>query len=314
MLRVLVGETGLPEEVRVLEGARRDLTDAAVEAVRQWRFEPATRAGSVVRAWTEVAIPFEAIPFPPPTRTPSPRAQVPPVSIPTLIPDRAAPTVARPTPVPPPAVSPARVETFPPPEIPDPAPPEQTSLRGRPAITVYRTLRAARLAISPDQARITVDGKYVGIADDWDGHGGGTDFPLWGKGAHRIHAELPGYEALDIEVDVTAGAEGDIVEVDERLERVANRAYVRLPAVDARTRGAVEFRVDPPDATVSSRGRILGSAASFDASRPLELSGPAVHDLVVSAPGRRPRSLRVLVSSDAGEPRAVVSMRLTPRP
>jgi len=181
-------------------------------------------------------------------------------------------------------------------------------------MTVYRTLRAARLAISPDQARITLDGKYVGIADDWDGHGGATDLPLSGKGAHRIHAELPGYEALDIEVDVTAAAEDDVVEVEERLKRLANRAYVRLPPVDARTAGAVEFRVDPPEATVSARGRILGSAASFGASRPLELSGPAVHDLVVSAPGRRPRSVRVLVSPDAGQSRAVVSMRLTPRP
>jgi protein TonB len=72
VLRVLVSEKGDPVDIVVLARARGSLTEAAVEAVRQWRFDPAVRGGRAVRAWTVVQIPFEAIPFaePSPTRTP----------------------------------------------------------------------------------------------------------------------------------------------------------------------------------------------------------------------------------------------------
>lgn len=70
VLRVLVSETGEPAEIRVEKG-REGLTQAAVQAVRQWRFEPATKGGRPVRTFTTVEIPFEAIPF---ARTPFPEA------------------------------------------------------------------------------------------------------------------------------------------------------------------------------------------------------------------------------------------------
>ncbi len=73
VLRVLVSETGAPLEIVVLERARGHLTEAAVEAVRSWRFEPAVQGGRTTLAWTIVKFPFEAIPFsqPSPTRTPT---------------------------------------------------------------------------------------------------------------------------------------------------------------------------------------------------------------------------------------------------
>ncbi len=72
-IQVLVSETGVPLDVVVVERARGHLTEAAVTAVRSWRFEPATKNGQPVRAWTTVRIPFEAISFPAaiPTRTPA---------------------------------------------------------------------------------------------------------------------------------------------------------------------------------------------------------------------------------------------------
>jgi protein TonB len=59
ILRVLVSETGQPREVEVLRGVRGGLSDAAAAAVRRWTFEPATRNGEPVSAWTTVPIPFE---------------------------------------------------------------------------------------------------------------------------------------------------------------------------------------------------------------------------------------------------------------
>lgn len=59
ILRVLVGETGIPLDIEVVTGVAGGLTEAAVEAVRRWRFQPARRDGTPVRAWTTIPIPFE---------------------------------------------------------------------------------------------------------------------------------------------------------------------------------------------------------------------------------------------------------------
>ena len=50
---------------------------------------------------------------------------------------------------------------------------------------VYRTRRFARFGVRPDQSRLYVDGRYVGIADDWDGWAGGRVFlfPGWARTA-----------------------------------------------------------------------------------------------------------------------------------
>ena len=69
VLRVLVSEAGQPIEVTVKAAARKDLTDAAVAAARQWRFEPARRNGVAVRGYAEIRFPFEGVQF---ARTPFP--------------------------------------------------------------------------------------------------------------------------------------------------------------------------------------------------------------------------------------------------
>jgi protein TonB len=59
ILRVLVSETGLPLDVEVIKGVGGGLTEAAVEAVKRWKFEPGRRNGTAVRTWTTIPIPFE---------------------------------------------------------------------------------------------------------------------------------------------------------------------------------------------------------------------------------------------------------------
>jgi protein TonB len=61
-IRVLVGENGRPQEVTVGESSgESSLDQAAIEAVRQWRFEPAKRNGVAVRAWAIVPVEFKLI-------------------------------------------------------------------------------------------------------------------------------------------------------------------------------------------------------------------------------------------------------------
>lgn len=59
ILRVLVGESGTPLDIEVVKGVNGGLTEAAVDAVRRWKFTPGRRNGVPVRAWTIVPIPFE---------------------------------------------------------------------------------------------------------------------------------------------------------------------------------------------------------------------------------------------------------------
>lgn len=75
VLRVLVSQNGEPLEIKVEREARKDMTDAAIAAVKQWKFEPARKDGYRVRAYTRVRIPFEGVQF---ARTPFPPLAVTP--------------------------------------------------------------------------------------------------------------------------------------------------------------------------------------------------------------------------------------------
>jgi protein TonB len=61
-VRVLVGENGRPQEVTIgRSSGETALDNAAMEAVRDWRFEPAKRNGVPVRAWAVVPVEFKLI-------------------------------------------------------------------------------------------------------------------------------------------------------------------------------------------------------------------------------------------------------------
>ena len=83
VLRVTVSETGIPTDVSVQKPGREGLSEAAVEAVKQWRFEPGRKGGKAVRTYATVQFPFEGVQFartpldlnaptPAATRTPTP--------------------------------------------------------------------------------------------------------------------------------------------------------------------------------------------------------------------------------------------------
>ena len=176
---------------------------------------------------------------------------------------------------------------------------------------VYRTRGTARFAVRPEQTRIWVNGRYVGVADDWDGWGGAVEFPFARPGLHRVRLELPGYRTVEVAVLRTEDAPRETVKIEDRMERRSAAPYARVPGVDARTRSALEFDVAPRDALISAGGRILGRTSTFE-TRGLRLSGPAVHELQISAPNHRPRVLRILVSPNVRDGKTRVKVRLKP--
>jgi len=54
-----VSPAGEPLRVEIARGVEADLDQAALAAVRQWRFEPGQKAGTPVLSWTTVAVPFD---------------------------------------------------------------------------------------------------------------------------------------------------------------------------------------------------------------------------------------------------------------
>jgi hypothetical protein len=78
---------------------------------------------------------------------------------------------------------------------------------GPPVPTIYYgpavpAVGAVDTDLSPEEAAIYVDGKYVGTADDFDGLPG---YLLLPPGTYRIEAYLHGYEPLELEIEVRAG-------------------------------------------------------------------------------------------------------------
>ncbi|MDQ2871125.1 MAG: hypothetical protein M3S32_10300, partial [Acidobacteriota bacterium] len=207
----------------------------------------------------------------------------------------------------------SRVAAAPPPE--PPAEPrgsgDSESLSSGGAVdNTYRTRRFAKFGVSPDQARMYVDGRYVGIADDWDDRGGGRKLEFTRSGRHRVKFELPGYRDLNIAIVVSPDAGDDTADVGDELKRESRQPFTKLSSLSDRTVGPVVFRVDPPDATITEGGRTLGPASSFGPDSPLRLHGPMVHDLQISAPGRKSKTVRILVSGNAENDKAEVKVEL----
>jgi len=173
---------------------------------------------------------------------------------------------------------------------------------------VYRTRRSMKFQISPDQARLHVDGKYVGIADDWDDHGGGKTFPL-SPGIHRVKASLPGYRDLNLQVIVTPSADKDVQGANDEMKRTSRETVAKIGKLDYATEGDVFFDASLASARVVVDGHETGVGFQFTAAQPLKLSGPAVHDLLLTD-GPKSKTLRILAASTAGKNRVLIKETL----
>ncbi len=173
---------------------------------------------------------------------------------------------------------------------------------------VYRARRAMKFQFNPDQARLSVDGKYVGIADDWDDHGGGKTFPL-AAGTHRVKATLPGYRDLNIQVVVSPSAPKDVESAGDEMKRTSKEAFSKIPRVGYSTQGDVFFDASLGSARVLVDGHEQGIGSIFTAAQPLQLAGPMVHDILLTD-GAKSKAIRVLVSSTADDARVLIKEKL----
>ena len=166
----------------------------------------------------------------PPMREETVIVSPPPVG--EVRPNPARPAVPRPEPVP---ATPAPAAAAPPSPGPDavqpevvaaPAPAPPTPVPAAPALAVaqvFHCSKGAEFHVSPEETLVTLDGRRLGPADDWDGSGGGQTFMFTGPGTHDVLLSLEGYETVRVQIVVSPNAEEEIAEVDTELEKRKKR-------------------------------------------------------------------------------------------
>jgi serine/threonine protein kinase len=114
--------------------------------------------------------------------------------------------------------APRPVEPMPQPSLqplPEPAP-----LPAAPRVTfvaTFETQSAAEFNVSPEDATVEVNGRAIGIADDWDGSGGAEAFTFPGPGTYTVRLSHEGYQAVYVRVIVRADADEETADIDTEL-------------------------------------------------------------------------------------------------
>jgi serine/threonine protein kinase len=183
----------------------------------------------------------------------------------------------------------------------------------KPADLTVTVRRFLKLDVTPSQARVYLDGRYIGISDDWDDAGGGSLLAFNLEGTHRIRLCAPDHRDLLVDLIVRSTATDDKVTIDRSLEKGTPDGPTgpegKLKRPNYRTvRGAV-FNVEPPDAMVWVNGREVGPASKF-AKEDLQFADMAVYEVLLTAPGHESKSVRILVGPTAGEVRANIKEKL----
>ena len=223
---------------------------------------------------------------PTPTRTPKTRQATAPPPSPTPRPTATPTPAPTKTPTPPPAI-----------------PPDAT----------YITRRYVKISVSPSQARVYLNGRYIGISDDWDDAGGGALLAFPTEGRYRLRFAYPDRKDGIVDVLVAPNAVEDKVEIERSLDKGTPGGPTgpegKLGRPDYQTTGLVRVSAEPPWATVTIDGKEMGPASRF-AEQDMQFREQGAYDLVLTAPGYLPRTVRILVSPATGKDRAIVREKL----
>jgi serine/threonine-protein kinase len=260
------------------------------------------------------SVPAVSAPAPLPTQPP-PASVVPaPTSASTAGP--AVAVVETPSRDAPPTVAPtkkARVKPTAAPEAATAVPTAPKAPAQKPADLTVTVRRFLKLDVTPSQARVFLDGRYIGISDDWDDSGGGSLLAFNLEGTHRVRLCAPEHRDLNVDLIVRSTSTDDKVTIDRSLEKGTPDGPTgpegKLKRPSYRTVRGAGFNVAPPDAMVSVNGREVGPASKF-AKEDLQFADMAVYEVLLTAPGYESKSLRVLVGPAAGEIRANIKEKL----
>lgn len=164
--------------------------------------------------------------------------------------------------------------------------------------------------IHPEDAHVYLDGKLIGVADDFDGYPG---YLAVKPGRHTIGFTYEGYHSLSLELNLRAG---ELVDIDRKLPRLArgdkDRGLPPVPTSDRIHRpgresegtgsstgrepetrgdyGTLRLRVTPPEARVVLDGDFFGTGAEISRLHGGIPLSPGAHQVRVSLEGYRSES------------------------
>ena len=124
-----------------------------------------------------------------------------------------------------------------------------------------------------------------------------------------MKATLPGYHDLNLQIVVAPSAPKDVESAGDEMKRASKEPFSKIGKLDYETQGDVFFDPSLGSARVVVDGHEQGIGSIFNAAQPLHLSGPAVHDILLTD-GPKSKTLRVLVSSTADDARVLIKEKL----
>jgi len=83
--------------------------------------------------------------------------------------------------------------------------------------------------ISPEEAYVYLDGRYIGTADDFDGY---PDYLYLGPGHYRIEFRLEGYQSITKEVDAQPGVYLDFKDKLPKVPGATQRGSYEAPKLE----------------------------------------------------------------------------------
>jgi len=119
--------------------------------------------------------------------------------------------------------------------------------------------------VSPDEARVYLDGRYIGISDDFDGS---PDYLYLRRGHYRLEFKLDGYETKTVEIDAQPGRK---LQIEEKLHKIpGSKRYgsYETPTPEGGVRRFFGKRAGSPQTVPEEE------AAPPDSSAPNDRGGP----------------------------------------
>jgi eukaryotic-like serine/threonine-protein kinase len=87
----------------------------------------------------------------------------------------------------------------------------------------YEARRTVLFQIHPDSAQLTINGVAIGVADDWDGFGGGRPYPIPYDGDYYVEIRADGFETEWIKIVISSSAREATARVRMRMDKAKKR-------------------------------------------------------------------------------------------
>jgi hypothetical protein len=87
---------------------------------------------------------------------------------------------------------------------------------------IYQCRAGVIFGVDPEEALITINGKTIGKADDWDNAGGGQKYLFGRPGTYYVTLSLEKYRTVWIKIVVRPQAEEEYASVDLELKKLAD--------------------------------------------------------------------------------------------